>query len=111
MSFYPASKPHVPTTCNSCQYEFRQDPVFEVECPDCHAKAGQYCKRPSGHQGPLVPFHTARDIEALKLGFYDHPTKDGCGPTSSSERGRELVAKYCKGSVAVTVALFVLSHI
>ena len=96
MSFYPSAKPHVPVPCSNCGHEFEQDPVFQVECPDCHAKAGQYCKRPSGHQGPLVPFHVSRDIKALELGHYDHPTKDGCGPTSSSERGREIVVKHSK---------------
>jgi hypothetical protein len=111
MSFYPSSKPRVPVQCNGCGHEFPQDPVFQVECPDCHAKPGQYCKRPSGHQGPLVPFHSARDIKTLELGFYDHPTKQGCGPTSTSERGKELISKGRRSSVGVVVALFVVSLI
>lgn len=34
----------------------------EVPCPHngCGAKAGSYCKRPSGHSGPLVAPHKAR---------------------------------------------------
>ena len=35
-------------------------PIYEHDCPFCHAKAGQWCKRPSGHQGPLVEPHKAR---------------------------------------------------
>lgn len=31
-----------------------------VPCPACGAKAGRWCKRPSGHSGPMVDFHAAR---------------------------------------------------
>lgn len=31
-----------------------------VDCPTCGAKAGGWCKRPSGHSGPMVAFHAAR---------------------------------------------------
>lgn len=31
-----------------------------VACPTCHVLVGAYCKRPSGHQGPLVAFHASR---------------------------------------------------
>lgn len=31
-----------------------------VECPTCGAGKGAYCKRPSGHQGPVVAFHASR---------------------------------------------------
>ncbi|WP_449404529.1 zinc finger domain-containing protein [Hymenobacter mucosus] len=30
-------------------YDYR-----EVACPACGANAGSYCKRPSGHSGPIV---------------------------------------------------------
>lgn len=31
-----------------------------VDCPTCGAKAGNWCKRPSGHSGPMVAFHATR---------------------------------------------------
>ena len=31
-----------------------------VPCPTCGARAGSWCKRPSGHSGPFVDFHAAR---------------------------------------------------
>lgn len=31
-----------------------------VACPSCGATAGGWCKRPSGHSGPMVAFHAAR---------------------------------------------------
>lgn len=31
-----------------------------VPCPSCAAKIGCWCKRPSGHSGPMVAFHAAR---------------------------------------------------
>lgn len=37
-----------------------RDPVMAVPCPTCGAKAGRWCKRPSGHSGPFVAFHAAR---------------------------------------------------
>jgi hypothetical protein len=35
-------------------------PYMAVACPSCGAKAGGWCKRPSGHSGPFVAFHAAR---------------------------------------------------
>ncbi len=81
-------KPNQAVKCGSCGYEFPQDPPFSVECPACHAKAGQYCKRPSGHQGPFVPFHAERDLAALAAGFYDHcilNTSKPCGRQSTDQ--------------------------
>ena len=37
-----------------------RDLVMAVACPTCGAKAGRWCKRPSGHSGPFVAFHAAR---------------------------------------------------
>lgn len=31
-----------------------------VPCPACGARAGSWCRRPSGHSGPMVDFHAAR---------------------------------------------------
>ena len=79
-SLTPTTKPNHPVCCGVCGHSFRQDPCFEVDCPDCGAKKGQYCKRPSGHQGPLIPFHAARDFKAHKEGYYNHQGISGCGP-------------------------------
>ena len=68
-----AYKPGEPCPCADCGYVWPQDPCYEVACPQCGAKAGTYCKRPSEHQGPFVNFHAARDLEADRQGFYDHP--------------------------------------
>jgi hypothetical protein len=27
-----------------------KNPILAVPCPDCQSKAGQWCKRPSGHK-------------------------------------------------------------
>lgn len=35
-------------------------PFAQVDCPTCGATAGHWCRRPSGHSGPLVEFHAAR---------------------------------------------------
>jgi hypothetical protein len=81
-----AGKPGQPVRCRKCGHEFPQDPPFEVACPDCHAPPGQTCRRPSGHSGPFVPFHAARDLLALERGHYDHE----CGPTT--DRNQEAQA-------------------
>lgn len=65
-----AAKPGTPVGCTLCTATWPQDPPFEVECPTCHAKPGAYCRRPSGHSGPFVPFHAARDLAALDAGAY-----------------------------------------
>ena len=35
-------------------------PTMVVDCPMCGATVGHWCKRPSGHSGPMVAFHAAR---------------------------------------------------
>ena len=54
-----------------CRYDVPHDPPFGVDCPACGANVGAYCKRPSEHSGPLVPFHAARDLAAVAVGLYD----------------------------------------
>ena len=44
-----------------------RDPVMAVACPTCGAKAGRWCKRPSGHSGPFVAFHAARRYLATEF--------------------------------------------
>lgn len=63
--------------CRQCGHTWWRHPYLEVACPDCFAKPGQWCRRPSGHSGPFVAFHDARDVEALRLGFLDHGTDCG----------------------------------
>lgn len=95
MSFVAKTKPGQPTDCNGCGHLFKQDPIYFVDCPVCHAKAGTYCKRPSGHAGPLINFHAERDIKALVEGYYDHSGQnEKCGPHSTSKRTQELLEKY-----------------
>lgn len=81
----PQGKPGKPVFCRTCRHEFPQDPCFSVSCPRCGASEGVFCKRPSGHQGPFVDFHTERDLKALAAGFYDHPNGKGepCGKQSA----------------------------
>lgn len=70
---HAAAKPGVPVFCSGCGQRYPQDPPFEVACPECGAKPGAYCIRPSEHQGPFVPFHAARDVLANEQGFYGPP--------------------------------------
>ncbi|HRQ14894.1 MAG TPA: hypothetical protein PK205_16445 [Promineifilum sp.] len=50
------------STISGKRQEIREmkSPCMAVECPTCGAKAGGWCKRPSGHSGPMVAFHAAR---------------------------------------------------
>lgn len=92
----PASKPGESIQCRSCSHDFPQDPIYEVPCPVCKAAAGTYCKRPSEHSGPFVPFHAERDIAALQQGYYDHTGNTGCGPNSNSIRARQIIQNFYK---------------
>lgn len=48
-------------------------PSMAVACPECHARIGTFCKRPSGHKAMLV--HKARHTEADRLWeLHDLPT-------------------------------------
>ncbi|MDT7858221.1 hypothetical protein RQM47_16350 [Rubrivirga sp. S365] len=78
-----AAKPGVPVSCGDCGQRYPQDPPFEVACPDCGARAGSYCRRPSGHSGPFVPFHAARDLAAKDRGFYGHDCVGRAAPAVS----------------------------
>lgn len=44
------------------RYDYR-----EVACPQCHANAGSYCIRPSGHSGPIVGPHKPRRTAAHEV--------------------------------------------
>lgn len=118
-SLAPASKPGKPVCCAVCGHEFPQDPLFAVACPDCGTPPGQFCRRPSGHSGPFVPFHAARDLAALTAGFYNHtdalgqpcgkqatnpPTQHGEAeslPVTVSERRPMSTCKWCDAGYPV----------
>lgn len=46
-------------------------PTTFPTCPVCNARAGAYCRRPSGHSGPFVAPHSDRTkaarLEALRV--------------------------------------------
>ena len=62
-----------------CGHTWRREPCFEAPCPQCGTKVGAYCPRSSGHSGPLVPFHAARDLAAAAARKYRH----ACGATAT----------------------------
>ena len=65
--------------CALCGRTWRHAPCFEAPCPQCGTNVGAYCQRPSGHSGPLVPFHAARDLAAAAARKYRH----ACGATAT----------------------------
>lgn len=75
-------------TRSGCTATWPRDPVLEVPCPDCHAAIGVRCRRPSGHAGPLIDLHTARDLLADACGAYGRCPLGVCGvvnrPTQSA---------------------------
>ncbi len=62
-----------------CGKSWSRDPVLEVACPDCKAPIGVGCRRPSGHSGPFVELHAARDILADREGKYGTCPLGLCG--------------------------------
>ena len=62
-----------------CGRFWSRDPVLEVACPDCRAGIGVGCKRPSGHSGPFVELHAARDLLADAEGKYGDCPLGRCG--------------------------------
>lgn len=62
--------------CMKCGHHYDLDPQLAVPCPECGAKVGSFCRRPSEHSGPMVNTHAVRDLLALALGKYDC----GCPP-------------------------------
>ena len=59
--------------------EFRS-PYLAVPCPSCGAKVGRWCKRPSGHSGPMVAFHAARrkaaEAQAASVPQVEEPAEE-----------------------------------
>ena len=65
-----------------CDRSWPRDPCLEVACPDCLAAVGSGCRRPSGHAGPFVELHAARDLAADAAGAYGPCPLGLCGLTS-----------------------------
>jgi hypothetical protein len=53
-------------TC-ACGTKYPRHPALEVECPQCHARAGVGCIRPSGHRGNAIQPHAERRQLAFTL--------------------------------------------
>jgi hypothetical protein len=70
-----------PVVCNhpGCEREWSADLILAVSYPDCRAGVGVRCKRPSGHSGPFVDAHDARDLEADRQGAYGNCPLGLCG--------------------------------
>ena len=88
--------PRATAACTLCGHTWPRDPCFEVPCPSCGARVGAYCKRPSGHAGPLVPFHAARDLAAAVAGAYAHHCTPhatcACCATGAATQAQQLPA-------------------
>jgi len=70
-----------PCRCGNdeCDKIWARDPMLEVICPDCLAPIGSDCRRPSGHSGPFVDGHAARDLSAYHAGHYGECPLGCCG--------------------------------
>ncbi len=55
-------------TCSRCGLTWPRDPALEVACPECYAKPGRICRRPSGHRLFGGGVHGKRDALAVALG-------------------------------------------
>ncbi|MCX8571169.1 hypothetical protein [Aminobacter sp. MET-1] len=62
-----------------CDRSWPRDPALEVACPDCRAKIGAPCKRPSGHPLFAHGVHGARDLAADAAGQYGVCPSGRCG--------------------------------
>jgi hypothetical protein len=56
---------HTKAAPPAVDFTAHKHPVAAVPCPDCHARAGAWCKRPSGHKA--MDFHKSRKAEADRV--------------------------------------------
>lgn len=63
----------VAVTCEDCGVAQPYHPVLAIECPDCGAKPGRKCKRPSGHRTRQP--HADRINAAYETGYTKCPCK------------------------------------
>ena len=71
--------------CHFCGQQWPRHPALEVECPQCGARSGQDCIRPSGHAGPFVEPHAAREQTAVDQGVLELCLE---GPTAIKQRSQ-----------------------
>jgi hypothetical protein len=73
-----------------CYKRWERDPILEVDCPTCPAKAGEACQRPSGHRpwGVHGRFHPERDLAADVAGKYGECPLSYCGQANAENRRR-----------------------
>ncbi|MBO3273104.1 zinc finger domain-containing protein [Hymenobacter defluvii] len=55
--------------CNHCGETWDKHPATQVACPDCKAKVGSPCVRPSGHTLMYGEVHIAREQVAVDTGL------------------------------------------
>lgn len=67
-----------------CGKSWPRDPILAVPCPDCRARAGAPCIRPSGHKASS--YHRARDIAADQAGAYGRCPLGHCGLANVAAR-------------------------
>lgn len=72
-----------------CAREWPRDPILEVACPDCKARVGASCKRPSGHRA-WGAYHAARDILADQQGKYGVCPSGRCGLAAKPAANAQL---------------------
>lgn len=68
-----------------CTVSWPRDPILEVPCPDCKARTGAHCKRPSGHRA-WGSSHNARDILADRMGAYGQCPSGRCGLENAKQQ-------------------------
>lgn len=75
-----------PCACThaGCDRSWSRDPVLEVARPDCGAGIGVRCRRPSGHSGPFVELHVARDLLADRVAAYGPCPLGRCGASRAA---------------------------
>lgn len=56
-------------TCNGCGRFYPVHPCMLVACPECRAKVGSRCRRPSEHEA--ANFHVGREREAVIAGHME----------------------------------------
>ena len=56
-------------SCSLCGETWDEHPFLQLPCPTCHARAGVWCVRPSGHSGPFIEIHVDREQAVLDAGL------------------------------------------
>jgi hypothetical protein len=67
-----------PRTQSTLDFTAHRHPVLAVPCADCGAKAGSWCRRPSGHRAADFHKRRRRDADQAFIRAY--------GPTAGIER-------------------------